>query len=490
MNITIANLEHSIKASVGDNLLRVLIDEGYLIDSDCGQNGTCGKCKVFDVDTQQYILSCQTKIDRDYLIEINLDTYTSKRQNKDIPNFENESHLVRNINLGLAIDIGTTTIALYLFNKDNGNVIDTISDLNPQIIYGADVISRIQYAEKFGVDDLHQTLIAFLNQNIVAFKKKYGIKTFEEAYISGNTTMLHIFMNINPRKLGYYPFTPDFLGLEKIHGNQVGLNCDKVMIMPSISAFIGSDITMGIIACDLPSNNRSLLIDLGTNGEIVLVKDKRLYAASTALGPAFEGASIECGSVAKSGAIDTIRFEEGKLIYSCIGDTPAKSLTGTAIIDLIAISLNRELIDSTGKINGNSTNDIQDRINVTDNIYLSQKDIRQIQLAKSALRSGIDILLQKAGLTIYDIEKIYVSGSFGFYINPEHAMSIGLLPRIPLNKIEVIGNSSASGTIICSIDNEKLDAAIRLTHEVEVIDLSSNQDFNEMFMNNMFFNQN
>lgn len=486
VKVYIKNINRVVIGEKGDNLLKLLQIHNVQIQSSCGGNGTCGKCKVFDCDNNCYILSCQTKVLQDMCIVID------KIDNEDISFLKasNLNSIENDSENGFAVisDIGTTTLAMYLVNLNDGKIIDQYSCLNPQAIYGADVLSRIAQTQKTSTKALQKCLIDVMNKIIIDFKEKNKITKIHKFYASGNTTMLHIFLNINPKTIGYYPYTPVFLDQKEISGKKIGLNADNVVILPSISSFVGADITMGVLASEMLKYNNSLLIDLGTNGEMVLKKGLEMFATSTAAGPAFEGANIECGSGGISGAISKIEYEADKLNIKYIGDTP-KSLTGSAIIDFISILLDHNEILKSGALNLTNAKFRfeNDKIFVYENIYLSQKDVRQVQLAKSAIRSGMDTLLQINDIDYNDLDKVFIAGGFGFYINTNNAVKIKLIPKQLVDKIEVIGNSSASGALICALSKKQNKLASEISKRINVIDLNTNTIFNDLFIKNIDF---
>ncbi|XFA98618.1 ASKHA domain-containing protein [Candidatus Izemoplasma sp. B36] len=485
--INIKNLDVSINANKGDNLLRVLQEHQIPIVSSCGGNGTCKKCLVYNCKLKKEILSCQTIIHQDLELIIHDKSLLMDSEGlKTIMNIGNQQ-IDNQLGHAMIVDLGTTSIAMYLLDLSSGQVIDKLAKTNPQGSFGADVISRIKYTEKNGVESLNKLVIDLFNQTIHHFCSSYRLNKIEKVFISGNTTMQHIVMNINPKSLGYAPYKPVFLETKVLAGKDAGISCDTVTILPSISSFIGADISMGIISTNLEKLNHTLFIDLGTNGEIVLVKNQKLYAASTAIGPAFEGANLECGSNAISGAINRIYINDQKLAFKVIGNLP-RTITGSAVIDYISIALSQKKILNDGQINHDKINSKDNKLWITDQVYISQKDIRQVQLAKSALISGVDTLLELNQLEYKDIEKIYIAGGFGFYLDINNAKRIGLLPKVPYSKFEFIGNSSARGAVICALSKIKLERANELRKYVNVIDLTTNKHFNDKFIDKLNFN--
>lgn len=487
IKVNIKNLNRTLHCEKGENLLKVIQKHHINIQSSCGGNGTCGKCKVFNCDENKFILSCQTTVTKE--INLIIDTIeTDKVNDLNLTNVK-RTDIKKAEGYGLIADIGTTTLAIYLLDLSNGEIIDKSSCINPQSIYGADVLSRIEQAKKQGTATIQGVLVDSLNKTISEFKTTHSISKITVFYASGNTTMLHIFLNINPESIGVSPYTPVFLEQKEVAGKTINLDVDKVIILPSISSFVGADITMGIIASGMLKYKKSLLIDLGTNGEIVLKNGKTLFATSTAAGPAFEGANIACGSGGIPGAITRVDFIENKLDIAYLGDRP-RTITGSGIVDFISILLDKNVINQSGAYNLVDHHDFtckDGKVFITNDIYLSQKDVRQVQLAKSAIRSGIDTLLNLNGIDYSEIEKVFIAGGFGFYLNPVNAIAIKLLPEVFINKIDVIGNSSAAGAFICALNEKQLESANLISKQVKVIELSVNKIFNNYFIENLSF---
>ncbi len=486
MKVYIRNLDIVCEANKGDNLLRLLQKNNIAVQSVCGGNGICKKCKVFDCQKNIYVLSCQTSVEHDMTIEVDVqqkewkETFTIQTKPEKASGRTGMS--------GIVMDIGTTTLAMYLIDLGSGSVIDKFSCLNPQRKYGADVISRIMHCHNYGTEELQVCLTKVVSKVIADFKKKHNLAIIDKLYVSGNTTMLHIFLNINPENMGYHPYTPVFLEQREVNGTSLGLDVKQVVVLASISSFIGADVTMGILASEMLQDENALLIDLGTNGEMVLKRGDSLFAASTAAGPAFEGTNIECGSGAMNGAIHRVVYENDEFQVDFIGDSP-RTITGSALIDVISILLDLGLIEENGYLMTDDDRFIhqEDRIFIVDKVYLSQKDIRQLQLAKSAIRSGIDVLMRVGGLEYEKIDKVYIAGGFGFYLNPEKAVRIGMLPKAFLDKIAIIGNASASGALMCLLDYEYQVKAQSVSRQVNVVELNTNMLFNELFIDNIAF---
>lgn len=437
-----------------------LIKNNKATAHDCGGKGICKKCAVFVNGKKE--LSCRYRINDD------IDVVTP--QINDIVSHtgtEETQNLTKNT--CFALDIGTTTLALALVSLDEKKIIRTITRNNPQRIFGADIISRIDFCKNNGVDKIRNVLIERINEIIESFGKHNA----EKLFIAGNTTMLHIFFGIDPSPLGTAPYTPAFLESRKETIPMIN-GIKEIISLPCISAFIGADITAGLNITKTPENNKySLLVDLGTNAEIVLFSEDKIICTSAAAGPCFEGANISCGMSATDGAIRS--YSKGKI--QIIGNTEAKGICGTGLIDIIAELISSGEIDKTGFMEC-------EEFLITEDVFITQEDIRQYQLAKSAIFSGILALIKYENITFDEIEKIYISGGFSGGINIENAVRTGLIPEKLKNKFILFNNSSLQGLVKFIFENNDLT---QITGKAEYLDLSADENFNDLFIENMMF---
>ncbi len=461
--LTIKTNNQTIKKEYNDKILLsdALSDAGIHQLKPCGGNGICGKCKV--IANGHEVLSCKTYIDSDTIVD-----YTAKSDNiqgltDGVAKSFNKKPLVQN-GYGLAVDIGTTTIAGYLYSFPEGDLVYTKGVLNTQAEFGADVISRIEYSDKGGLKQLQQKVTEQIK--LLAQDKK-----IEKYVITGNTTMLHLFTGLDPSGIARSPFTPKSL-FGDWHGN--------AFLPPCISSYIGADITTAILASDMMESKVSFMVDIGTNGEMVLCKNGKLYCCSTAAGPAFEGAGISRGMLAASGAINTVYIENGKLKYTTIDDKPAAGICGTGLIDAVACMLELEAIDETGFME--SDFEIADS-----GIFITAEDIRKVQLAKSAIRSGIDTLLHESGTNLEEIEVFYIAGGFGSFINKTSAAKIGLIPREVVDNVKSIGNAAGNGAAMILQSEECLEESKHIAGCAEVVELSQSPFFMDKYVENMMF---
>ncbi len=447
----------------GTILSDILIKSGENLPHLCGGKGTCKKCLVMVNGKDE--LSCQYNIksDIDVVLPPNDDIISETGVNETCEITEN---------CCFCLDIGTTTLALALVSLDKKEIIRVKTATNPQRIYGGDVINRIEYCNKNGISELQICLIDKINELI----NEFATNSVSSMYVSGNTTMLHIFFGIDPSSIGVAPYTPAFLESKAIKGNIIGLKSIKNIIsLPCISAFVGADLVAGLNFADFPQENKyNLLVDLGTNAEIVIYNKSELFCTSAAAGPCFEGANITCGTSATDSAISSFSID-GK--FQTIGDKTPKGICGTGLIDIVAVLLEKGVIDETGYMEN-------EEFFITDTIKLTQKDIRQFQLAKSAVYSGISALLKEKAISFKDIENLFISGGFSAKISIENAIKTGLLPEELKDKITVLNNSSLLGTIKYACEKNDLSAYLK---NVEYIDLSTNSCFSYLFFENMEF---
>ena len=450
-------------AEGGALLSDILVQNGFSPELVCGGKGICGKCTVTVNGKME--LSCKYKISCDAVVSVPKQTQIHsetgiKADEKNVSD-----------NLFLAADIGTTTLCVALCSYDDFSVIRTVTFDNPQRKYGGDVMSRIAYCQKNGVTNLHTCIVDKLNE---LFEYLLEGRTADCVYVAGNTTMLHILLNTDVTSLGVYPYTPVFLSEKNVTAESLGLHLVKqIVTLPCISSFVGSDIVSGLIKCGMPATEKyNILVDLGTNAECVLYSENRAICSSAAAGPCFEGGNISCGSPAIDGAICSFKPDGS---FDVIGSKTAKSICATGLIDVISQLIRRGIIENTGFM--------ENTFRITDEISITQKDVRQFQLAKAAVYSAI-VTLCKIGEISFDfIDKFFVAGGFSSGLNIENAVRTGLFPKELQDKFIPINNSSLAG-IPLYVKDKSVTENFR---NAEYIDLSMQDDFNDMFIENMEF---
>ena len=415
---------------------------------------------------------------------------------------------------GIAVDIGTTTVVAKLIDTTNGLCVAVAAQSNPQIKYGDDVISRISYAENdSGRNTLHKTIVECINSLIDQLCKEAQISrsSIYEVVAAGNTTMNHLFLGFPVKQLGQAPYEAYSTEPHDRKAAELGIDinsCGNVHTIPNIAGFVGADTVAVGLAVGMDSTEKmTLAIDIGTNGELILGTKDRMYAASCAAGPAMEGARIKQGSRAMPGAIERVVFADGDVDVDVIGGCPANSICGSGLIDAVAILLNLGIIDQTGRfversqLEAKLPDTVLSRIieqgdepgfvlagqNSKPAVILTQRDVRETQLAKAAIRAGTKLLQKKLGLQDSDIEQILLAGAFGNYIQRESALRIGLLPDIELEKIHFVGNAASTGAEMVLLSAECRQIAAKLARKIEYVEIAHETDFQMVFAESLLF---
>lgn len=571
--VNFINQNVSITVKENTTLSKICEKAGFSLDLVCNGKGTCGKCKI-EVESnnvKSYVLACQTKLSSDLNIYLKKSDYKKsasilesivkegysfnpslKKIYKDKKTIYEEckNEFIRNCHVdvlrkfseiinrdsmgvtfvlynneiidvqindttnvlyGAAVDIGTTTVVLYVYDMVNGNLINTYSDLNGQISAGADVISRINHASsKKGLEELNGKIMHTLN-NLVE-RAEFEIPNLKENLynitLCGNSTMQHLFVGLRPDSLGISPFASITNDYVEMCGEDLNLNCNekcKIVFLPLLGGFVGADTMAVLLTIDEKLKSR-LIIDLGTNGELALGNIKKYYVASTACGPALEGGNIECGMRGTVGAIENVKIENNRILLNVIGNKEPSGICGSGIIDVVAELLRNKIIDNTGRmlsydeykqmmpysklcerlveLNGINSFILYEKDNTV--IYINQKDVRQIQLAKSSIYSGCITLLNACEKSIEDIDEVIVAGAFGNYIDINNAIYIGLLPGA-FNKTKLIGNGAGKGTAMFLLDKGMRDKCDIIVENTIHYELANHECFKTEYLNNMGF---
>jgi len=423
---------------------------------------------------------------------------------------------------GVAIDIGTTTVAAYLFDLYTGEHLDSQSELNAQGVFGADVISRIQFSLEgpANLTQLQEKILTQIDGMIHQMARRTGVHQSEIclACMVGNPTMIHLALGLSPRYIAEAPFIPVTTEPLLLPARDLRLSLSAGAILrvpPAVSAYVGSDILAGVVASDMAkaiqagSSVPSLLIDIGTNGEIVLAHGDRLVACSTAAGPAFEGAQIACGVGGVAGAIDRVSKAGDELSYTTILESPPLGFCGAGIVDLLALLLDAGIVDETGRMltreeAAREGHPLAERLISYDEepafqlvgaeksatgmpILLTQQDVREIQLAKAAIAAGIRTLLKGSGLSFGDIQTLYLAGGFGNYLDPRSAARIGLIPKELGGKIQSVGNAAGMGASLALLSEKTFFLFQQVRERTSYIELSSSAEFQELYVEEMLF---
>lgn len=460
--------------------------------------------RIIEALNQQHKLKCRS-IDIDVLRNLssslrswNWEAQVSLRDNEVIAVNPWPSH-----QLGLAIDIGTTTIAGYLVDIVNGKTLAAQGIINPQISFGEDIVSRITYAMESSANavELKKTVLEAINQLVSDLCKKINNKSSEilEVVIVGNTVMQHLFLNLPLEQLAVSPFTPAAGKALNIKARDIGLCIApgaNIHLLPNIAGFVGGDHVAMLLATEeiWKDENLVIVLDIGTNTEISLIDNGEISSVSCASGPAFEGAHIKNGMRATDGAIERVQIINGNVNYETIGGVQPIGICGSGILDAIAQLRLTDVINRDGRIKNenqkvrfynNQLEFVLVEEKKQDNsqaITITQKDIREIQLAKGAICSGINVLLQKRGCSIKNLEKIIIAGAFGNYINVTSAIIIGMLPLLPLDRFQQVGNAAGIGAKIALLSNNKRSEAQSIACRASYIELATAPNFENIFL--------
>ena len=460
----------TVSVPAGTTLLQAQIDAGLRPDAPCAGHGTCGKCLV-TVNGQE-ILSCQTAVDRDMTV------HTAKAEAVTILADGLSSPVTPDgwDDYVLACDIGTTTVVVYLLDGRTGALLSRSSAMNPQSQFGADIISRIQHALLGGSEALRSAIRDTLRSLCADAAARAGIDpaAISRAAIVGNTAMHHLLLGIDPKPLVTPPYMPRV---------REALEIGCARILPNIAGFVGGD-TVGCMTATRFDRREelTLLIDIGTNGEMVLGDRHRRVACSTAAGPAFEGAKISCGMRGAPGAVDHVTLKNGQLSYTVIGGGEPEGLCGSGLLDLVAALLELGIIDESGRME-------QKTFTLCENVTLTQKDVREVQLAKAAIRAGIELLCAHLGKKPEDIQTVLLAGAFGSYMNPASACRIGMIPPVLLEKIQSIGNAAGEGAKLCALSEAEFAYSQALAANTEFLELASLAEFQDCYVDALEFEE-
>lgn len=406
---------------------------------------------------------------------------------------------------GLAVDIGTTTVVVYLVNLKDGSLVDVGSTYNSQIRYGDDVITRIMYAtEAGGLKELQDTVVTDINNLLMPMIERHAIakKDIESVVISGNTTMTHLFWGLNPGFIREEPYTPTLNFFPVWKADSVGLKISKqvpVYTVPCVASYVGGDIVAGVLASNMHKQSGiTLFMDIGTNGEIVIGNNEWLVTAACSAGPCFEGSGIRHGMRATEGAVESITINPQTFTpsLSVIGNSTPIGICGSGMIDAITEMFLTGVIDQKGKfIRGLTTKRIRDGFegpeflvssNEGKDIVLTEVDIENILRAKAAMYAGVSLLVKKVGLTLNDIEQIFIAGGFGNYLNIEKAIIIGMLPDVPREKFRFLGNTAIAGAYFCLLSEKMREEAEEIAGKMTNVELSVSRRFMDEYMSALF----
>lgn len=525
MIIRVKNTGHQIEAE-GGNLLDILFDQEIFIDNPCNGRGTCGKCKVriesvgaIPVSDADRKLIKDEELDQGIRLACTFDvteaiSITTLQDEKEIEvltkGFVPEFEIDGKEGYGIAVDIGTTTIALALVDRKNGEEIAAASMVNPQKKFGLDVLTRITYeieeGEK-GIREIQKTTVKGINALIDRVLKGVHIKRdeVETIVVAANCTMTHTLLGANTASMGKFPFEPAFRDAQELPAKEIGLNLPMATLhcSPQVSAFIGGDIVAGAYVAGLHKEERNVLfIDIGTNGELVLASGGKMISCSCAAGPALEGMNISHGMRAAEGAIEDVKISEEGIELEVIGDKVPIGLCGSGILAVTKEVLRTGLVKKSGvfvKPDQLSKDDYRRNLLRMDGkkrilvlaedpeVLVTQGDLRQVQLAKGAILSGVITLLKIAGLKAEDLDEVLIAGQFGSHLSPESIAGTGIIPDGLEDRIRYMGNSSITGAYMALLSDKSMREMDEVAKEMEYLELATTEDYEAVFRDACIF---
>lgn len=505
----------------GQSLLEVIRASDYQLRAPCAGRGTCRKCRVqlhdagedglLSVPTTKELeqlsaeelasgirFACLTRFQRagELSIELQDDRIVSPSEQLVVSIDPSVKQLAvdSGLRLRIAVDIGTTTIAACLVDVQAGAVLSVLTETNAQKSWGSDVVARIQSVcdHPAALSAMQKSIVRQLDHLIHKLLAGQGHQASELGLVAvaGNTTMLHLLAGETPAGMARFPFHPVFLESCCVsisdYGFKLPSTC-QLLLLPGISAFVGADITAGVLATGIyQAEGMELLLDIGTNGEMVLGNRQGLLATATAAGPAFEGAQITHGCPGIAGALDHAGEGAEGFWYTTVNEAPLCGICGSGLIDLVAWLRHSGMMDETGYL---ELSDGKDAFfpDHKMQISLNQRDIRQLQLAKGAIAAGIVMLCQRAGIRVEEITRIHLAGGFGSFIRADSAIDIGLLPACFTGKVSTAGNTSLRGALQVISCFKAIDQCIKIAHDAKVVDLAAETGFQSVFAECMLF---
>ena len=512
---------------------------GVHIEGPCGGTGKCGKDLV-QVRIQKNlttVLACKTAIEDD--LEVVVPSH-EKKTLKIVEGFYAEGNKRSNVNpsvrkevvcnaeglcstevyingkcvsveegdtkshiYGIALDIGTTTLVASLINLINGEVLSSTSTLNPLVHYGHDVMSRIKYStsQKDGLLRMHRELISTINLFINLLASEIGVRkdNIYQVIGAGNTTMQHIFLNKEIKGIGEYPYKAETLDTFTTTAQALSIDIAgyaPVTTFPCISSYVGGDIVSGLLAIDSKALELpAFFLDIGTNGEMVLLLNDRTVATSTAAGPCFEGMTISFGMRASEGAIEHVRIGE-EISMEVIGNGTPRGICGSGLLDIVSELIRVGLVNSRGRLqfpdSGKYKKNLFEKdgkryFRLTDGVSISQEDIRQVQLAKAAIRAGVEVLLATCDIKVDEIKTVIIAGAFGYHLKKESLLGVGILPELTNARFSFVGNSSLEGAVRMLLNKDLINDAVRIARTAQVVELAQVPDFEDIYIREMHF---
>lgn len=518
----------TVEVPVGSTLLAAARLAEVEIDAPCGGLGRCGSCRVraegelspMTAAERELLggasvaagvrLACRTRALGDATVHVpraarDARVVTEAQQHPLVvqPPAERGVHVIGTA-AGVAVDLGTTTIAVLLVDLATGESLAVAGDTSDQRTFGADVLSRVAHASAGGGPELQKVAADQIALLLAAALDRADLPAdrLAEMVVVGNTAMTGLLLGADVRPLGEAPYEGAPVAEARVPAHELGLSAFPsldVRVPPGISAFVGSDITVGMLAVEMAGRDApTLFIDLGTNGEIVLAAHGELMAASTAAGPALEGAAISCGMRAEAGAIERVTLTGSGLELGVIGDREPAGLCGSGLIDVTAALLDAGVLDATGKLPDSAEAPLAGRLVERDGVrafavdpgagvLLTQKDVRQVQLAVGAVRTGIELLLAEGGLAEGDVATVLVAGGFGYHVRAESLARIGLIPAAWQDRVAFVGNTALAGARMYLVNDDVRAQARDLVGRVRTVDLAAHPEFQQRFLGALTF---
>lgn len=513
----------TITVTVGSTILSAARLAGVAIEAPCGGLGRCGSCRVSasgeltpsSAEEQELLggagaaagirLACRARVTGDVTVTVPArprDTcvVTAAEQQTLVIEPPAERGIVTlGMPVGAAVDFGTTTIAVSITDLTTGESLAVSGDTNDQRAFGADVLSRVSHAASGGGPELQRAAADQIEMLLGAALQRAEVPAdrLVEMVVVGNTAMTGLLLGADVTPLGEAPYEGAPIAEARVPAHEIGLTAFPsldVLVPPGVSAFVGSDITAGMLAVGMAERTApTLMLDLGTNGELVLAVGGELLAASTAAGPALEGASISCGMRAEPGAIERVSIQGDDLALGVIGEREPSGICGSGLLDLVATLLEAGLLDATGKLAEHAEGPLGRRlterdgvraytVDVSNNIVLTQKDVRAVQLAVGAVRTGIELLLAEAGLAASEIQAAIVAGGFGYHVRTESLVRLGLVPAEWHDRVAFAGNTALAGARMYLTNSDVRRRAAGLAGRVRTVDLAAHPEFQQRFL--------
>jgi uncharacterized 2Fe-2S/4Fe-4S cluster protein (DUF4445 family) len=537
VRVSFQDFDSEVEVERGKTVLEAVRQAGLALESECGGRATCGMCRVRFLDGtpppsaddelllgddavgQGWRLGCQTVLDDDCVIalpeavaegglHILTEAYGIAETPPSVPAGRVGTY-------GAAVDVGTTTVVCYLLELGHARQVGVVSFINPQRRLGPDVVSRIVYAHQ-GPEALLEArdcLVEELEEALVALcaKHRVPLRALSRITAVGNPTMLHLLRGVDPWPLGVVPYQPVFTELPPVAASEVGfrrLGRARLVTLPGVAGHLGADCVGGLVALGLERRRgRFLFIDMGTNGEIVLVSDGDAVGASCAAGPAFEGVHISAGMAALPGAVEWVREEDGRMVLETIDGAEPRGICGSGLVDVVALMVRRGILEPNGRLKepaalpSDLPPDLRGRLRAESDgrrfvlyegaenhaVALTQRDVREVQLAKAPIRVGVEVLLEEAGVGPEQVDGVFVAGAFGSSLRADSLLALGILPPAMAGRIHPVGNVAGMGAKLALTSEARLEEARRLARHIRHVELMLREDFQDRFADHIPF---